>query len=152
MITKFEKRVIAVILAAVMSLPVTAFSSVTVKAEQADAASGGEVQTSNEALPDADAAAEDFAEGQTPVPDAGGEASDDAAEDAAGMDVPDDGAFIPLEEEKKEVDSADAGSDSQTVPAQETQENSETVRSAKRSAYSDAGREEILRKMAIRCA
>ena len=61
MITKFEKRIIAFLLAALMCCPVTAFSAVTVNAEETQDTEQQETQS--DALADGTAVQDDAAAG-----------------------------------------------------------------------------------------
>ena len=95
MITKFEKRVIAFLLAALMCCPVTAFSAVTVNAEETQDTEQQEVQTNvqkNETAVQDDAA--DTAENSATEVQ-----QDTNSEDQTVNDL-DDGAYLPIQEEQ----------------------------------------------------
>ena len=138
MITKFEKRVIAFLLAALMCCPVTAFSAVTVHAEETQGIEQQETQS--DALTDGTAVQDDAA--------AGDPASDvQQGVPSEGQSVNDlsDGAFIPIQEEQYE-EVQDDTEESEANAASEAQQQAEeeyAVYAAQRAAESNVPDEEL---------
>ena len=117
--TKFEKRVIAVIMAAMMCVPAAGTSVVTVQAEETD----GAVQAGDQQVAPDQAGTEAWSaeDGAAAPADAGQpteetEASEEAQEQE-GNDLS-DGAFIPLEDETADDETAEEAAD-QTAAEEE---------------------------------
>lgn len=138
MITKFEKRAIAFLLAALMCCPVTAFSAVTVNAEETQETEQQEAQTNVQ-------------ENETAVQDsvAADEAASDVQQDTTSerqsVNDLDDGAFIPIQEEQYEEVQGDT-EESEANAASEAQQQAEeeyAVYAAHRAAESNVPDEEL---------
>lgn len=138
MITKFEKRVIAFLLAALMCCPVTAFSAVTVNAEETQDTEQQEVQTNvqkNETAVQDDAA--DTAENSATEVQ-----QDTNSEDQTVNDL-DDGAFIPIQEEQYEEEPDVIYSEESASEEMQQAEEENEIYAAERAANSDVPDEEL---------
>lgn len=140
MITKFEKRMIAVLLAALMCVPVSAIPVAQVNAEETQAVEPQEAISAEETQQgETDTAGADTAEST----DTSDSSSAGASGEKAGMDVDDDGAFIPLEEEPQTPESEQAQEkqvqkeQAQEQQAQEQKAAQEDIQSAEKKADSD---------------
>lgn len=142
MITKLEKRVLAVLLAAVMCVPVTGFSSVTVNAEETNAEAQINEDEMNGTVTGTEP--EEETEGQNPVQKEEDGQNPETADDMEGTDVSDDGAFIPLEDENKKAETDSKTQDIQAETKEETKEDTEEAESVQKSANADADLPEIV--------
>ena len=138
MITKFEKRVIAVLLAALMCCPVTAFSAVTVNAEETQDTEQQETQS--DALADGTAVQDDAAAG-----DPASDVQQDVPSEGQSVNDLSDGAFIPIQEEQyEEVQDDTEESEANAVSeAQQQAEEEYAVYAAQRAAESNVPDEEL---------
>lgn len=138
MITKFEKRVIAFLLAALMCCPVTAFSAVTVHAEETQGIEQQETQS--DALTDGTAVQDDAAAG-----DSASDVQQDVPSEGQSVNDLSDGAFIPIQEEQYE-EVQDDTEESEANAASEAQQQAEeeyAVYAAQRAAESNVPDEEL---------
>ena len=138
MITKFEKRVIAFLLAALMCCPVTAFSAVTVHAEETQDTEQQETQS--DALADGTAVQDDAAAG-----DPASDVQQDVPSEGQSVNDLSDGAFIPIQEQQYE-EVQDDTEESEANAASEAQQQAEeeyAVYAAQRAAESNVPDEEL---------
>lgn len=138
MITKFEKRVIAFLLAALMCCPVTAFSAVTVNAEETQDTEQQETQS--DALADGTVAQDDAAAG-----DSASDVQQDVSSEGQSVNDLSDGAFIPIQEEPYEEaqDETEESEENAAAEAQQRAEEEYAAYAAQRAAESDVPDEEL---------
>lgn len=142
MITKFEKRIIAFLLAALMCSPVTAFSAVTVNAEETQGTEQQDVQINvqedENAVQDDDDTKEDKA-----AEDFASDVQQDTASERKSVNDPDDGAFIPIQEERYEEEPDVIYSEEITSEEMQQAEKENEIYAAERAANSDVPDEEL---------
>ena len=142
MITKFEKRIIAFLLAALMCSPVTAFSAVTVNAEETQGTEQQDVQINvqedENAVQDDDDTKEDKA-----AEDSASDVQQDTTSERKSVNDPDDGAFIPIQEERYEEEPDVIYSEEITSEEMQQAEKENEIYAAERAANSDVPDEEL---------
>lgn len=138
MITKFEKRVIAFLLAALMCCPVTAFSDVTVSAEETQ--DTAQQETQSDALADGTAVQDDAAAG-----DPASDVQQDVPSEGQSVNDLSDGAFIPIQEEPYEEaqDEIEESEENAVAEAQQRAEEEYAAYAAQRAAENDVPDEEL---------
>lgn len=143
MITKFEKRVLAFLLAGLLCVPVTAVPSVTANAEEAESTAQQDdqqpieedVQTSTSETQEG-AKEQQLTTGNQENGSSGGEAGDDLS----------DGAFIPIEEEQDEIqqDGEQEVNENKEIQTENLQEEEEEKKAAaQKTATNNLSDEEL---------
>ena len=138
MITKFEKRIIAFLLAALMCSPVTAFSAVTVNAEETQEIVQQEAQTNVQG--DETAVQDDAAD---TAEDSAAEVQQDTNSEDQSVNDLDDGAFIPIQEEQYEEEPDVIYSEESASEEMQQAEEENEIYAVERAANSDVPDEEL---------
>lgn len=143
MITKFEKRVLAFLLAGLLCIPVTAVPSVTANAEEAESTAQQDdqqpieedVRTSTSETQE-DAKEQQLTTGNQENGSSGGEAGNDLS----------DGAFVPIEEEQDETQldgEQDVNENKETQTENLQEEEEEKKAAAQKTAANNLSDEEL---------
>ena len=140
MITKFEKRIIAFLLAALMCSPVTAFSAVTVNAEETQGTVQQEVQTN---VQEDEAAVQDSVAADAAAEDPASDVQQDTTSEGQSVNDLDDGAFIPIQEEQYAEEPDVIYSEESTSEEMQQAAEENEIYAAERAANSDVPDEEL---------
>lgn len=140
MITKFEKRIIAFLLAALMCSPVTAFSAVTVNAEETQETVQQEVQTN---VQEDETAVQDSVVADAAAEDPASDVQQDTPSEGQSVNDLDGWAFIPIQEEQyAEEPDVIYSEESASEEMQQAEEENE-IYATERAANSDVSDEEL---------
>ena len=140
MITKFEKRIIAFLLAALMCSPVTAFSAVTVNAEETQETVQQEAQTN---VQGDEAAVQDSVAADAAAEDPASDVQQDTTSEGQSVNDLDDGAFIPIQEEQYAEEPDVIYSEESTSEEMQQAAEENEIYAAERAANSDVPDEEL---------
>ena len=140
MITKFEKRIIAFLLAALMCSPVTAFSAVTVNAEETQETVQQEAQTN---VQGDETAVQDSVAADAAAEDPASDVQQDTPTEGQSVNDLDDGAFIPIQEEQYEEEPDVIYSEESASEEMQQAEEEIEIYAAERAANSDVPDEEL---------
>ena len=140
MITKFEKRIIAFLLAALMCSPVTAFSAVTVNAEETQETVQQEAQTN---VQGDETAVQDSVAADAAAEDPASDVQQDTPTEGQSVNDLDDGAFIPIQEEQYEEEPDVIYSEESASEEMQQAEEENEIYAVERAANSDVPDEEL---------
>ena len=140
MMTKFERRVIAFLLAGLLCIPVTTVPSVSVNAEGSDSTVQQEEDSEFIVQNEETEVQQDGTEEQDKVDTDAEDEQEVSSNEDAGNDLS-DGTLIPIEDEQSEDQKANKNKEKQTESLQEKDEQNVTV--AQRSARNNLSDEEI---------